>query len=126
VPAVERVRRWYDLFLAGLGEAGRRHHAYFQLADLGFVLVYAVVLPGGLFALFGSEKVALVPVIGACADLVEDCGILVALRKFPASARPALTVAGAAGAVKHLCFWPSLIAVVAGAGFVLIRRVVSM
>ncbi|WP_086846526.1 hypothetical protein [Amycolatopsis kentuckyensis] len=108
--------------LKALGEVGRRHHAYFQIADIGFVLVYVVVLPGGLFALSGSAIVAMVPVLGAVADLVEDSGILLALHKFPAPARPALMVAGAAGVVKHICFWTSLIAVVAGVGFVLIRR----
>ncbi|WIX88822.1 hypothetical protein [Amycolatopsis sp. DG1A-15b] len=108
--------------LQALGEVGRRHHAYFQIADLGFVLVYVVALPGALFALFGNAIPAMVPVLGALADLVEDFGILLALHKFPAPARSALAAAGAAGVVKHICFWPSLIAVVAGVGFVLIRR----
>jgi len=108
--------------LTALGEQGRRHHAYFQIADIGFILVYVVALPGGLFALFGSAIPAMVPVAGAVADLVEDSAILVALRKFPKPARPALAVAGVAGTVKHLCFWPSLIVVVAGGGSVLIRR----
>lgn len=108
--------------LRKLGEVGRRHHAYFQIADLGFVLVYVVALPGALFALFGSAIPAVVPVLGALADLVKDFGILVALQQFPAPARSALTAAGAAGVVKHICFWSSLIAVVAGVGFVLIRR----
>ncbi|MGW3963843.1 hypothetical protein ACWED2_28780 [Amycolatopsis sp. NPDC005003] len=108
--------------LAALGEVGRRHHVYFQVADLGFVLVYVVVLSGSLFALSGSVILATVPVVGALADLVEDSGILVALHKFPVPARPALAVAGSAGAVKHICFWSSVIAVVAGVGVVLIRR----
>jgi hypothetical protein len=108
--------------LTALGELGRRHHAYFQIADIGFVLIYVVALPGALFTLSGSATLALLPVIGALTDVVEDAGILVALHEFPAPERPALAVAGAAGVVKHICFRSSLIAVVAGAGFVLIRR----
>ncbi len=108
--------------LTELGEVGRRHHGYFQIADLGFVLVYVVVLPGSLFALSGSAILAAVPVLGAVADLIEDSGILFALHRFPVPARPVLTVAGAAGVVKHICFSSSFIVVVTGVGFVLIRR----
>lgn len=108
--------------VAALGEAGRRHHGYYQLADLGFAAVYAVALSGGLYALSGRKALAVIPLAGAVADFAEDIGVLVALQEFPAPARGALAMAGAAGVVKHLCFWPSLVAVAVLAASRISRR----
>jgi hypothetical protein len=104
--------------LDALGPAGRAAYDGFQIADLIFPATYAVGLGSLILALWrpwpALAPLALVPVVGAAFDYVENIGVFVALRTFPEPSTAALVVASAAGAVKLVLSYVSQGLVVAG------------
>jgi hypothetical protein len=90
--------------LTALGEEGRRHYGLFQIADVVFLLCYGMALASAVFALFRRNRLAtalaLLPLLTAGFDLVEDGAVFVALRTFPHPSRGALIVAAMAGTIK--------------------------
>ena len=90
--------------LTALGAAGRQHYNYFQIADLVFPATYAVGLASLIRALFRRWRVAallaLIPLITATFDYLENIGVFISLRTFPDPSHLALALASGAGAVK--------------------------
>lgn len=90
--------------LTALGTDGRQHYNYFQIADLVFPATYAVGLASLILALFRRWRVAaalaLVPLITAAFDYVENIGVFISLRTYPHPSHQALALASGAGAVK--------------------------
>jgi hypothetical protein len=112
--------------LRTLGDQGRRHYDFFQIADVAFLVIYAVALSSAIFALFrrgrSAAALALVPVVAAAFDVLEDIGVFVALRTYPDPSRTALFAASAFGAAKLILFILSLALVVLGVAVSLFRR----
>ncbi|WP_436493231.1 hypothetical protein [Actinokineospora sp. HUAS TT18] len=112
--------------LHDLGEAGRRHYDYFQLADVGYLLIYGLALASAVYAGFGRGRLAaglaMVPVGTAVFDALEDTLVFVALRTYPDPSRAALAVAGVVVVVKVLGFVASAGLAAAGGVVALIRR----
>jgi hypothetical protein len=101
--------------LDALGPRGRAAYDRFQIADLVFPATYAVGLGSLVLALWRPwPALALVPVVGAVFDYVENDGVFAALRTFPTPSSTALAVASGAGAVKLVLGCVSLGLVVDG------------
>jgi hypothetical protein len=98
--------------LTELGEAGRRSYLGFRVADLIFLLIYAVALSGLIFRLFGARQLVWLPVATMVFDVLEDIGLFVALSEYPAPSSTVLTLASVAGVFKNVNgvpgrpFWP--------------------
>ena len=116
--------------LEALGPAGRAAYDGFQLVDIVFPASYAIGL-GSLILALGRpwprlRWLALVPVVGAVFDYVENLGVFVALRGYPDPSAAALVVASAAGVVKTILSDVAQVLVVAGVlarvGRALVRR----
>lgn len=103
--------------LAALDAAGaRRFYLCYLAADLLFLMLYAVALASLLHALFGKGRIgfSVVPMIAAAFDAMEDLGIFIALVAFPERLHFVLTVAGAAGVFKFICFGIAVLLLVPG------------
>ena len=104
--------------LAALGDEGRRHYNYFQISDIVFPATYAMALSGLILALFRHWRIAaalaLIPVVTAAFDYLENVGVFVSLRTYPDPSHAALALASTSGAVKFIGFYAALCLVVSG------------
>jgi hypothetical protein len=112
--------------LRALGDVGRRHYNFFQIADVAFLVIYAVALSSAIFALLRRGRLAavfaLVPVVAAIFDVLENIGVFVALRTYPDPSRAVLFAASVFGAAKLILFILALALVVFGLALALFRR----
>ena len=112
-----------ESFLAGCGDAGRSAYRDLQLVDLVYPAAFGLVLATALAllvprALRGASPrwraLAVVPLVGAAFDYVENLAAWTLLVRYPEPAAWAARVLGTASAAKQVTMWASAVLVLAG------------
>lgn len=117
--------------LAAFGEAGRQFYLVFQLTgDVVYPVVYALLFGSAIGFLFRRSLVissplqpfALVPVVAAVFDLLENLAIVLMIVQYPAFPDALAQLGSVAGQMKWLLTALTMVLLLVGAVLYLLRR----
>ena len=112
-----------ESFLAGCGDAGRSAYRDLQVVDLVYPAAFGLVLAAALALLVPRalpaasprwRALAVVPLVGAAFDYLENLAAWTLLVRYPEPAVWAARVLGTASAAKQVTMWASAALVLVG------------